>query len=95
MNTRKFTAKKAIRSVPILLRAVRRGQRIEIIDRGLTIAIMEPAEPREPTWWERQRAVEALKKRWATQPHVTVGRENVTNGMKAWTADSYCFHISE
>ena len=63
MNTRKFTAKKAIRSVPILLRAVRRGQRIEIIDRGRTIAIMEPAEPKVPTWWERQRAVEALRKR--------------------------------
>ena len=63
MNTRKFTAKKAIRSVPILLSAVRRGQRIEIIDRGRTIAFMEPAEPRGPTWWERQRALEALGKR--------------------------------
>ena len=67
MPIRKFTAKKAIRSVPILLRAVRRGQRIEIIDRGRTIAIMEPAEPREPTWWERQRAVEAHRKRRGDQ----------------------------
>lgn len=72
MNTRKFTAKKAIRSVQILLRAVQRGQRIEITDRGRTIAIMEPAEPRKPTWWERQRAMEALRARWAAQPHVTV-----------------------
>ena len=61
MPIRKFTAKKAIRSVPILLRAVRRGQRIAIIDRGRTIAIMEPAEPRKPTWWQRQRALEALR----------------------------------
>ncbi len=73
MKTQTVTATEANRSFSRLLDAVKRGERVEITSRGRKVAVMSPAELDEPTREERLAALEVLKKRWATQEHVTIG----------------------
>jgi prevent-host-death family protein len=64
MKTRTVTATEANRSFSKLLRAVERGERVEISSHGRIVAIMAPAET--PASREtRVEAIEKLKQRWA------------------------------
>lgn len=74
--TKTVTATEANRSFSRLLREVERGERIEITSHGRRVAVLEPARDEEDERAARKRrlaALEALKKRWATQKRVTVG----------------------
>jgi prevent-host-death family protein len=73
MKTTTVTATEANRSFSKLLRAVERGERVEITSHGRTVAVLAPAEMEVPSREQRLKALEKLKKRWATQPHVTIG----------------------
>ena len=67
------TATEANRSLSRLLREVERGKRVVITSHGRKVAIMSPAEEQAPTREQRLAALEILKQRWATQPHITIG----------------------
>ena len=67
------TATEANRSLSRLLREVERGKRVVITSHGRKVAIMSPAEEQAPTREQRLAALEKLKERWATQPHITIG----------------------
>ena len=73
MKSQTVTASEANRSFSRLLRAVARGERVEITSHGRKVAVLSPAELPGPTREQRLPALEKLKKRWATQQHVTVG----------------------
>ena len=73
MKSQTVTASEANRSFSRLLRAVARGERIEITSHGRKVAVLSPAELPGPTREQRLAALANLKKRWATQQHVTVG----------------------
>lgn len=64
MKTRTVTATEANRSFSKLLRAVERGDRVEITSHGRVVAIIAPAET-EASRETRVKAIEKLKKRWA------------------------------
>jgi prevent-host-death family protein len=67
------TATEANRSFSKLLRDVAAGHRVEITSHGRKIAVLSPAELEGPSREQRLKALEKLKKRWATQKRVTVG----------------------
>ena len=67
------TATEANRSLSRLLREVERGKRVVITSHGRKVAVMSPAEEQAPTREQRLAALEKLKERWATQPHITIG----------------------
>jgi len=74
--TRTVTATEANRSFSRLLRAVERGERVEITSHGRKVAELRPVEDEEDVEEARKRrleALEVLKKRWATQERITVG----------------------
>jgi prevent-host-death family protein len=73
MKTNSVTATEANRSFSKLLRAVERGEKVEITSHGRKIAVLSPAELEGPTREQRLKALENLKTRWATQPHITIG----------------------
>jgi prevent-host-death family protein len=73
MKIQTVTATEANRSFSKLLRAVERGERVEITSHGRKVARLEPLED-EASIRQRQLAgLERLKARWATQKHITVG----------------------
>ena len=67
------TATEANRSLSRLLREVAQGKRVVITSHGRKVAVMSPAEEQAPTREQRLAALEKLKERWATQPHITIG----------------------
>jgi prevent-host-death family protein len=76
MKTSTVTATEANRSFSRLLRAVERGERVEITSHGRKVAELRPIdgeEDREEARKRRLKALEVLKKRWATQKRITVG----------------------
>jgi prevent-host-death family protein len=73
MKTSTVTATEANRSFSKLLRAVERGEQVEITSHGRKIAVLSPAELKVPTREQRLKALEKLKKRWAEQEFVVVG----------------------
>lgn len=73
MKTSTVTATEANRSFSKLLRAVQRGEKVEITSHGRKIAVLSPAELEGPSREQRLKALEKLKKRWAEQEFVTVG----------------------
>ena len=76
MKTTTITATEANRSFSRLLDAVKRGERVEITSHGRKVAVLSPAELPGPTREQRLAALEVLKQRWATQPHITIGPWN-------------------
>jgi prevent-host-death family protein len=64
MKTRTVTATEANRSFSKLLRAVERGERVEITSHGRIVAIIAPAET-TASRETRVEAIEKLKQRWA------------------------------
>ena len=73
MKTSSVTATEANRSFSKLLRAVERGERVEITSHGRKVAVLAPSDE-EDTRRERQiKALEALKEHWASREHVTIG----------------------
>lgn len=73
MKTSTVTATEANRSFSKLLRAVARGEKVEITSHGRKIAVLSPAEIDVPTHEERLKALEKLRKRWAEREFVVVG----------------------
>ena len=73
MKTNSVTATEANRSFSKLLRAVRRGEKVDITLHGRKIAVLKPVDPEAPTREQRLKALEKLKKHWATVEPVTVG----------------------
>ena len=75
MKTSTVTATEANRSFSRLLRAVERGERVEITSHGRAVAVLQPAEQEDAEALKARRlsSVDALKKMWAEQEHVTVG----------------------
>ncbi len=63
MKTRTVTATEANRSFSKLLRAVEKGERVEITSHGRKIAVIAPAET-EVARETRVHAIETLKQRW-------------------------------
>jgi prevent-host-death family protein len=73
MKTTSVTATEANRSFSKLLRAVERGENVEITSHGRKIAVLRPIDLEAPTREERLKALEKLKKHWATLEPITVG----------------------
>ena len=73
MKISSVTATEANRSFSKLLRAVERGEKVEITSHGRKIAVLSPAELEGPSREQRLAALEKLKKRWAEQTPITVG----------------------
>ena len=73
MKSQTVTASEANRSFSRLLRAVARGERVEITSHGRKVAVLSPAELPGPTREQRLAALEKLKETWAAQDHVTIG----------------------
>jgi prevent-host-death family protein len=73
MKTNTVTATEANRSFSKLLRAVERGERVEITSHGRKVAVLSPADLEGPSREQRLEALERLKKRWAEQEFVVVG----------------------
>ena len=67
------SATEANRSLSKLLREVARGKRVVITSHGRNVAVMVPADQEGPTREQRLAALAKLKKRWATQEHITIG----------------------
>lgn len=78
MKTSSVTATEANRSFSKLLRAVQRGEKVEITSHGRKIAVLAPAENEEARRARQLAALERLEKRWATQKPIIIGR---------WTRD--------
>ena len=70
MKTRTVTATEANRSFSKLLRAVERGERVEITSHGRIVAIIAPAET-QASRETRVEAIEKLKQRWADPKRVS------------------------
>lgn len=73
MKISTVTASEANRSFSKLLRAVGRGEKVEITSHGRKVAVLAPAEEAIPTREQRLAALDKLKKRWAEQEFVVVG----------------------
>ncbi|HYD24238.1 MAG TPA: type II toxin-antitoxin system prevent-host-death family antitoxin [Croceibacterium sp.] len=73
MKTSTVTATEANRSFSKLLRAVQRGEKVEITSHGRKIAVLSPAELEGPSREQRLKALEKLKERWAKQEFVVIG----------------------
>jgi prevent-host-death family protein len=73
MKTSAVTATEANRSFSKLLRAVQRGERIEITSHGRTVAVLAPAESEETRRARQLAALEKLEKRWAIQKPIVIG----------------------
>jgi prevent-host-death family protein len=78
MKTTSITATEANRSFSKLLRAVQRGEKIEITQHGRKVAVLAPAESEEVRQARQLAALEKLEKRWAMQQPITIGH---------WTRD--------
>ena len=69
-----ISATEANRSFAKALRRLRAGERVRITSHGEVVAIIvPPAADNEAERHRREEAVEALERRWATQPPVAVG----------------------
>lgn len=73
MRTNAVTATEANRSFSKLLRAVQRGEKIEITSHGRTVAVLAPAESEEARKVRQLKALEKLEKRWASQKPIIIG----------------------
>lgn len=73
MKTSIVTATEANRSFSRLLRAVERGEQVEITSHGRKVAVLVPAVDRDAERERRLAALEELKKHWATTKPVTIG----------------------
>ena len=73
-----ITATEANRSFSKILRAVERGERIEITSHGRKVARLEPIENESAIKAAQLTGLARLKERWAAQTPVTIG---------AWTRD--------
>lgn len=73
MKTSTVTATEANRSFSKLLRAIQRGEKVEITSHGRKIAVLKPIDSQAPTREERLKAFEELKRHWATLEPVTIG----------------------
>ena len=67
------TATEANRSFSKLLRQVGEGKRVCVTSHGEVVATISAPDRQDEERLRRLAAVEVLRKRWATQPHVTVG----------------------
>lgn len=72
-ETMKVTATEANRKFAQLLRDVARGKRITVTSHGNPVAVIAPPDMGDTAREKRLAALEVLKKRWAKQPHLTVG----------------------
>ena len=73
MKVSSITASEANRSFSKLLRAVEQGERVEITSHGRKVAVLAPIDQDTPSREQRLKALEKLKKRWATQEFKVVG----------------------
>jgi prevent-host-death family protein len=78
MKTSTVTATEANRSFSKLLRAVQRGEKVEITSHGRKIAVLSPTEPEETRRARQLAALDRLEKRWASQEPIVIGH---------WTRD--------
>lgn len=73
MKTSTVTATEANRSFSKLLRAVERGEKVEITSHGRKIAVLAPAEDEATRRARQMAALEKLQQRWANREFVVVG----------------------
>ena len=67
------TATEANRNFSKLLRQVGEGKRVCVTSHGEVVAMISAPDSDDTERARRLAAVEVLRKRWATQPHVTIG----------------------
>jgi prevent-host-death family protein len=73
MKISTVTASEANRSFSKLLRAVGRGEKVEITSHGRKVAVLAPVEREAPTREQRLEALEKLKKHWAEREFKVIG----------------------
>ena len=73
MKISTITASEANRSFSKLLRAVEQGEVVEITSHGRKVAVLAPVEHEVPSREQRLKALDKLRKRWATQEFRVVG----------------------
>lgn len=67
------SATEANRSFSSLLREVARGTRVTVTSHGRAVAVIAPADDDAEGREKREKAMIALRERWATQEPITVG----------------------
>ncbi|MFM9852028.1 MAG: type II toxin-antitoxin system Phd/YefM family antitoxin [Sphingomonadaceae bacterium] len=72
-ETLTVTATEANRNFSKLLRQVGEGKRVCVTSHGQIVATIAAPDDKDTERARRVAAVEVLRKRWASQPHVTIG----------------------